>query len=82
MDYCFTLYVVANNYWRLGQNDQALNLFNHSIAMGDRYGFYNNLSDTYISLIDIHSELGQFEQAADILTWSDAQSSGKIRLCY
>lgn len=64
MDYCFTLYVVANNYWGLGQTDQALNLFNHSIAMGDRYGFYNNLSDTYISLIKIHSELGQFEQAA------------------
>lgn len=64
MDYCFTLYVVANNYWGLEQTDQALNLFNHSIAMGDRYGFYNNLSDTYISLINIHSELGQFEQAA------------------
>ena len=64
MDYCFTLYVVANNYWGLEQTDQALNLFNHSIAMGDRYGFYNNLSDTYISLIKIHSELGQFEQAA------------------
>jgi two-component sensor histidine kinase len=63
MDYCFTLYVLANNYWGLGRTNEALNLFNHSIAMGDRYGFYNNLSDTYISLIDIHSELGQFEQA-------------------
>lgn len=64
MDYCFTLYVVANNYWRLGQTDQALNLFNHSIAMGDRYGFYNNLSDTYISLINMFAELGEFEEAS------------------
>ena len=63
MDYCFTLYVVANNYWGLGQTEEALNLFNHSIAMGDRYGFYNNLSDTYISLIDMHSESGEFEKA-------------------
>ena len=63
MDYCFTLYVVANNYWGLEQWDEALNFFNHSIAMGDRYGFYNNLSDTYISLIDLHAELGEFEKA-------------------
>lgn len=64
MDYCFTLYVVANNYWGLGQTDQALNLFNHSISMGDRYGFYNNLSDTYISLINLFAELGEFEEAS------------------
>ena len=64
MDYSFTLYVVANNYWGLGQTDKALNLFNHSIAMGERYGFYNNLSDTYISLIDMYAELGEFEQAS------------------
>ena len=64
MDYCFTLYVVANNYWRLGQTEEALNFFNHSIAMGERYGFYNNLSDTYISLINMHSEAGEFEKAS------------------
>ena len=63
MDYCFTLYVVANNYWGLGREQEALNYFNHSIAMGDRYGFYNNLSDTYISLIDLHAELGEFDKA-------------------
>lgn len=63
MDYCFTLYVVANNYWGLGQSDKALNFCNHSIAMGERYGFYNNLSDTYISLIDLHAERGEFEKA-------------------
>lgn len=63
MDYCFTLYVVGNNYWGLGQTQEALNFFNHSIAMGERYGFYNNLSDTYISLIDLHSELGDFQEA-------------------
>ncbi len=63
MDYCFTLYVVANNYWGLGRTEEALNFFKHSIAMGERYGFYNNLSDTYISLIDMHSEVGEFDKA-------------------
>ena len=64
MDYCFTLFVVANNYWRLGQTEDALNFFNHSIAMGERYGFYNNLSDTYISLVNMHAEAGEIEKAS------------------
>jgi two-component sensor histidine kinase len=64
MDYCFTLFVVANNYWGLGQNKEASNFFNHSIAMGDRYGFYNNLSDAYIELIGVHAESGEFEEAS------------------
>ncbi len=63
MDYCFTLFVVGNNYWGLGQNEEASNFFNHSIAMGDRYGFYNNLSDVYISLIDMHAESGAYDEA-------------------
>lgn len=63
MDYDFTLYVVANNYKDLGDTDKALNYYNHCIAMGERYGFYNNLSDAYISLIDLHAEQGQFDEA-------------------
>ncbi len=63
MDYDFTLYVVGNNYRDLGQFENALNYYNHSIAMGERYGFYNNLSDAYISLIDTHAEQGDFDRA-------------------
>jgi two-component sensor histidine kinase/predicted Zn-dependent protease len=65
MDYDFTLYVVGNNYRELGNTEKALNYFNHSIAMGERYGFYNNLSDAYISLIDLYADEGDFELALD-----------------
>jgi two-component sensor histidine kinase len=65
LDYDFTLYVVGNNLRDLGQFDKALNYYNHSIAMGERYGFYNNLSDAYISLIDTHAEQGDFGRAVE-----------------
>ena len=65
MDYDFTLYVVGNNYRDLGQLENALNYYDHSIAMGERYGFYNNLSDAYISLIDTHAEQGDFDSAIE-----------------
>ena len=63
LDYDFTLYVVGNNYLELRQYDKALKFYEHSIAIGERYGFYNNLSDVYISLVDLYAYLGQFEKA-------------------
>jgi two-component sensor histidine kinase len=65
MDYDFTLFVVGNNYRDLGQTENALNFYNHSIAMGERYGFYNNLSDAYISLIDLYADKGEFSLASE-----------------
>ena len=63
MDYDFTLYVVGNNYLELGKHAEALDYFNQSIEIGEHYGFYNNLSDVYISLVDLHAFLGQFQEA-------------------
>lgn len=63
LDYDFTLYVVGNNYLALKEHDAALKYYEHSIAIGERYGFYNNLSDVYISLVDLYAFLNQFELA-------------------
>lgn len=63
LDYGFTLYVVANNYLALKEYQKALNYFEHSIAIGERYGFYNNLSDVYISKVDLYTFLNEFEKA-------------------
>ncbi|MCB0474570.1 MAG: tetratricopeptide repeat protein, partial [Flavobacteriaceae bacterium] len=65
LDYDFTLYVVGNNYLDLGEHQEALNYFNHAIAIGERYGFYNNLSDIYISLTNLHAYLGQYKKAEE-----------------
>lgn len=63
MDYDFALYVVGNNLLELQRYEEALTYYNHSIAMGERYGFYNNLSDAYISLVDLYTFLSQYEEA-------------------
>ena len=63
LDYDFTLFVVGNNYLELKMFDEALNYYKHSIAIGERYGFYNNLSDVYISLVDLNAYLSQYEEA-------------------
>ncbi|WP_456442627.1 tetratricopeptide repeat-containing sensor histidine kinase [Psychroserpens sp.] len=65
LDYDFTLYVVGNNYLELKQFDEALRYYKHSIAIGERYGFYNNLSDVYISLTDLYSYLSNYKKAAE-----------------
>ncbi|MCK0134650.1 tetratricopeptide repeat protein [Arenibacter sp. S6351L] len=63
LDYDFTLYVVANNFLELNRYDEALKYYEHSLAIGERYGFYNNLSDVYISLVDLYAYLGQYRKA-------------------
>ncbi|HHC80692.1 MAG TPA: histidine kinase [Flavobacteriia bacterium] len=65
LDYDFTLYVVGNNYLELKQYKRALEYFERSIAIGERYGFYNNLSDVYISLTDLDTYLGNYNTAAE-----------------
>ncbi|MBT9188911.1 histidine kinase dimerization/phosphoacceptor domain -containing protein [Zobellia russellii] len=65
LDYDFTLFVVANNYLALADYEQALNYFQHAIVVGERYGFYNNLSDVYMLLVDTYSYLNEFEKAEE-----------------
>lgn len=63
LDYDFTLYVVGNNYLALKEYSRALDHYKHAIAIGERYGFYNNLSDVYISMVDLYSYLKEYEKA-------------------
>ncbi|MGB5822323.1 MAG: histidine kinase dimerization/phosphoacceptor domain -containing protein [Saonia sp.] len=65
LDYDFTLYVVGNNYLELKDYRAALHYYEHSIVIGERYGFYNNLSDVYISLVDLYAYLNDFEKAGE-----------------
>ena len=64
LDYDFTLYVVGNQYLALNQYQEARNHFDHAIAIGERYGFYNNLSDTYISMVELLALQNQYEEAS------------------
>jgi len=63
LDYDFTLYVIGNNYLGLKNYEEAEKYFDHSISIGLRYGFYNNLSDVYISMVDLLSFTNKFEEA-------------------
>ena len=63
MDYNFVLYVVGNNLLNLQKYQEALAYFKQAISMGEQYGFYNNLSDVYISLVDLYTELNQYKEA-------------------
>lgn len=63
LDYDFTLYVVGNNYLGVKDYKNAQKYFEHAMVIGERYGFYNNLSDVYISLVDLYTFLGEFDKA-------------------
>lgn len=63
LDYDFTLHVVGNNLIELQRYDEARGYFMKSIAIGEKYGFYNNLSDTYIALSDLYNKSGDYIEA-------------------
>jgi len=63
LDYDFTLYVVGNNHLELKNFQSAIHFFDQSIAVGEQYGFYNNLSDVYISQVDLYAYLIRYKQA-------------------
>jgi len=65
LDYGFTLYIAGNNYLALKEYEKALDYYKQSIVVGERYGFYNNLSDVYISLVDLYTFLGEFDNAEE-----------------
>ncbi|MCH6198249.1 tetratricopeptide repeat protein [Aquiflexum sp. LQ15W] len=60
LDYDFTLHVIGNNLIKLNRYEEALAYFQESISIGERYGFYNNLSDTYIALSDLYNQKGDY----------------------
>ncbi len=63
LDYGFTLYMVGNCYLALDNLEQAQIYYQKSIANGEQYGFYNNLSDVYISLAELYMEKGDLDAA-------------------
>lgn len=65
LDFDFTLYVVGNVYLELGEFENSIDYYQRSIEMGERYGFYNNLSDVYISLTELHGKMGQYPEAEE-----------------
>ncbi|MEL4456232.1 tetratricopeptide repeat-containing sensor histidine kinase [Lutimonas vermicola] len=73
MEYDFVLYVVGNNLLSLKRYEEALRYFQHANSIGKRYGFYNNLCDINISLVDLYTDLNQYDEA---------ESAGKEALKY
>ena len=63
LDKDFTLYVVGNHYLSTGNYLEALKYFEHCISIGKRYGFYNNLSDVYISMAELYTAIGKYKEA-------------------
>ncbi|WP_237701608.1 tetratricopeptide repeat-containing sensor histidine kinase [Algoriphagus machipongonensis] len=63
LDYDFTLHLVGQFYVDLGEPEKALDFFQRSVVLGERYGFYNNLSDSFIALVNLQSTLGDFTGA-------------------
>lgn len=65
LDYDFTLFVVGTVYLALNDYDNALHYFQHAIVIGERYGFYNNLSDVYILMADLYLDLKELDKAEE-----------------
>ncbi len=63
LDYDFTLHVVGNNLVELKRLKEAEIYFEKSISLGEKYGFYNNLSDSYIALSELNAQKGAFPEA-------------------
>lgn len=73
LDYDFTLHVMGNNLIDLGRLDEALPYLDLAAEIGEQYGFYNNLSDTYIAMCQLHSKMGELQKA---------EQAGKAALKY
>jgi len=61
LDFDFTLHVLGNNLVELHRYEEALSNFQRSARIGEKYGFYNNLSDTHIALTELYRQIGDFE---------------------
>ncbi|MFC5625869.1 tetratricopeptide repeat protein [Algoriphagus winogradskyi] len=65
LDYDFTLHLLGQYMVDLNRPEEAVTYFQQSIDLGERYGFYNNLSDTFIALANLHSQKGAYKEALD-----------------
>ncbi|MBU2527412.1 MAG: tetratricopeptide repeat protein [Bacteroidetes bacterium] len=63
LGYANALVLMADSYHELKKYDAAVNFYNQAIEMAEQYGFYNVLSNAYISLTDFNTDLGAFKQA-------------------
>lgn len=63
MDYSFTLYIIGNNYLSKKDYSDALNYYKRALTMSQRYEFYNNLADIYISLTDLYTITKDYSKA-------------------
>jgi two-component sensor histidine kinase len=63
LDYDFTLHLVGQFLVDLQRPKEAIQYFEQSAALGERYGFYNNLSDTFIALSNLQTQLGNYSEA-------------------
>lgn len=63
LDYNFTLYLIGVYLLSLEEYEQAISYFERAITMAKYYGFYNNLSDIYISLTDLYTEIERYDLA-------------------
>ncbi len=63
MDYSFTLYVIGNGYLSLKDYPNAQKYFKLALAQSERFQFYNNLADIYISLSELYSITGNYSKA-------------------
>ncbi len=63
LDFDFTLHVLGNNLVELDKYQEALPYFQRSARIGEKYGFYNNLSDTYIALTELYCQIDDYENA-------------------
>lgn len=73
LDYDFTFHLVGQYMVDLDRPEEAMHYFMQSVEIGERYGFYNNLSDTYIAMANLQAKMGDF---------SEAQKSGLKALRY
>jgi two-component system, sensor histidine kinase PdtaS len=76
LDYDFTLHVVGNNLVELGKLKEAEKYFQQSIQIGEKYGFYNNLSDSYIALSELYVKKEEFESA--LIAGKEALKYGEL----
>jgi two-component sensor histidine kinase len=63
MDFSFTLYVIGNNYMKKKNSIRALDYFNQALVISERYQFYNNLADIYISLCEVYTLTKDYPRA-------------------
>ena len=65
LDYDFTLHLLGQYMVDLDRPKEAVGYFQRSIEIGERYGFYNNLSDTFIALANLHSKKEAYAEARE-----------------